>query len=422
MSLTLPLMYSCKDKNENPAVNSLLHFAQGNGSIKLPAGFQAVVVADNLGQARHLAIAANGDVYVSLGDDNKGNSLVALHDEDGDGVADDIQYFGHSLGTGIRLHKDYLYYSTYTQVFRQKFEGNELIPSGPDELMVTLPGQSSHSARSLAFDDKGFMYVNVGAPSNVCQDPEGQPGASGLDPCPLLQNHAGIWRFSDSQQNQQQSDGVKFASGIRNAVALTWNNEDGNLYAVQHGRDQLHELWPDLYTEQESAELPAEEMIRIKQGDDFGWPYCYYDQNKHKKLLNPEYGGDKETVGRCTNMKDPILAFPGHWAPDGIVFYNNATSFPQKYHHGAFIAFHGSWNRAPLPQQGYKVVFVPFQNGEPTGNYEDFATEFANDGGVLDEPANAEYRPCGLAIGPDGSLYISDSVKGRIWRVVYTGK
>ncbi|HLR31743.1 MAG TPA: hypothetical protein VK074_04600, partial [Fodinibius sp.] len=131
-------------------------------------------------------------------------------------------------------------------------------------------------------------------------------------------------------------------------------------------------------------------------------------------------GGDGQEVGRCAEYLDPVAAFPGHWAPNGLLFYKG-EHFPERYRGGAFVAFHGSWNRAPLPQQGYKVSFVPFEDGNTAGDYETFADGFAGVEPIPNRGA-AEYRPMGLAMGPDGALFISDSQEGRIWRVVYTGK
>lgn len=403
-------------QDENPQG---LAFADDNGSIKLPNGFRAVVVADDIGQARHLVVDEEGDVYVNLGSPENGHGLVAMRDTDGDGKADKKEYFGKGGGTGIRLHNGYLYYSTNEKVFRHSLKKGDLVPSGAEELMLTLPSQNQHASKAIAFDGQGNMYVEIGAPSNACQDPDRTKGTPGQDPCPLLEKSGGIWKFSDSQTGQSFGDGERYATGIRHAVGMDWNTSDNTLYAMQHGRDQLHQFWPDLYTEQESAEMPAEEMLKVNQGDDFGWPYCYYDWKKDQLLLNPEYGGDGNKVGRCSSKEDPVIAFPGHWAPNALQFYTG-RSFPQKYRNGAFVAFHGSWNRAPLPQQGYKVVFVPFSNGQAASQFENFATEFADDGSDIASPGDAEYRPCGLAVGPDGSLYICSSAKGRVWRVVYT--
>ncbi len=397
-----------------------LAFASDNGSITLPHGFKAIVVATNLGNARHIAVRDNGDVYINLGAERSGGGLVALRDKNKDGKADQVEYFGKGGGTGIGLYQNHLYYSTNTEVFRVPFKGNELVPSGQQELMLTLPEQRQHAARSLAFDNVGNMYVNIGAPSNSCQSPDRVKGVPGQDPCPLLSTTGGIWKFDAHTPNQTQKNGTRYATGIRNAVGICWNKNLGKLYAMQHGRDQLFDHWPKHFNRQQSTELPAEEMFEVEQGDDFGWPYCYYDWQKEKKLLNPEYGGDGNTTGRCSDKKDPVLAFPGHWAPNGIVFYEG-DQFPEVYKHGAFVAFHGSWNRAPNPQKGYKVVFAPYQNGQPTGSYQTFADGFANNGGPIEAPGDAIFRPCGLTVGPNGSLYICDSVTGRVWRVVYTG-
>jgi glucose/arabinose dehydrogenase len=184
---------------------------------------------------------------------------------------------------------------------------------------------------------------------------------------------------------------------------------------MQHGRDMLFQFYPELFTQQDGALNPAEEFFRLKPGADCGWPYCYYDNNKKAKLLNPEYGGDRVKAGDCAGKTQSIVQFPGHMAPNGLLFYTGST-FPEKYRNGAFIAFHGSWNRSPEPQEGYFVVFQPMKDGQPNGDWEVFADGFA---GEKKDPGGAKYRPCGLAQGPDGSLYISDDQKGRIWKVSY---
>ena len=154
-------------------------------------------------------------------------------------------------------------------------------------------------------------------------------------------------------------------------------------------------------------------------GANFGWPYCFFDYGQKKLLLNPEYGGDGKTVGRCTQFEPPVASFPAHWAPVDVTFYGG-TQFPAKYRNGAFIAFHGSWNRAPMPMDGYNVTFQPFAEGKPSGNFEIFADGFAGHDPLM-SPAQAVARADGVAQAPDGSLYIADSQKGRIWRVIYKG-
>jgi glucose/arabinose dehydrogenase len=188
------------------------------------------------------------------------------------------------------------------------------------------------------------------------------------------------------------------------------------LYGVQHGRDQLDEMDPAHFSSEKSSELPAEEFLMLKQGNDFGWPYCFFDQLQKKKLLNPEYGGDGKTQGRCADKDKPIMAFPGHWAPNDLLFYTGKM-FPEKYRNGAFIAFHGSWNRHGQ-QQGYSIVFVPFKNGLPSGNYEIFADGFAGRA-KIEGSGQAKYRPCGLAQDADGALYVCDDNEGRVWKISY---
>ncbi len=389
-------------------------------AVKLPENFEATVFADNLGRARHITVRSNGDVYVALRQRQPEGGIAALRDENNDGRADRIEYFGDFAGTGIGVHKGYLYFGSDTAVMRYRFKEHNLLPEqNPEFIAGGFPPEQQHGTKPFAFDEEGHVYVNVGAPSNACQKQMRTPGSPGMDPCPLLQRYGGIWRFDDSALNQKQMvHGFRYATGIRNAVAIDWNPNSQKLYVVQHGRDQLSQLWPDLYTVEENARLPAEEMFMVDEGDHFGWPYCYYDHLKGKKVLAPEYGGDGDKVGRCAEFEDPIIAFPAHWAPNDLLFYTG-DQFPEPYRGGAFIAFHGSWNRAPLEQRGYNVVFVPFEGALPSGDYEIFADGFAGKE-VIKSPREARFRPMGLAQGPDGVLYICDSVRGRIWRVTYT--
>lgn len=402
------------------APKSTLQCSPDNGGIELPKGFCAVVVADSLGMSRHITVNDNGDVYVSLSRESHGGGIAALRDTNGDGQADVIKYFGDDTGTGIALHNGYLYFAPDTGVLRYKMKPGELLPASASQTVVKgLPEQHEHSSKSIAFDNEGWLYVDIGAPSNSCQKRDRVPHSPGLLPCPLLERHAGVWRFHANKLNQAQNDGERFITGMRNGVALDWNPLDKQLYVAMHGRDQLHDLWPEQYTVAQSAELPAEQFFRLDKGDNLGWPYCYYNWMTHRKVINPEYKGHEGEVGPCSKYEQPIVAFPGHWAPDALLFYTG-KQFPKEYYGGAFIAFHGSWNRAPKVQQGYKVVFVPFKNGKPAGKYSDFAVGFKGQK-KLASPDNAKFRPVGLAQGPDGSLYIVDSHQGRVWRVIYRG-
>jgi len=387
--------------------------------LKLPGGFSSIVVADSLGRGRHLVVRDNGDIYLALRELENDNGIVALRDTDGNGSADEIMYFGSYPGTGIGIHKGYLYFGSDKEVMRYKLNEGELLPDENREVIVTgFPDQNQHAVKPFTFDGNGNIYVNVGAPSNACMEQMRIAGSKGIYPCPQLKRHAGIWRFKDDVLGQDQvKDGYRYATGIRNSVALDWNSNSNQLYVVQHGRDQLSQFFPDLYDEDAGVNLPAEEFFLVNDGSDFGWPYCYYDPYLKKKVLAPEYGGDGEIAGECESKEDPIMIFPAHAAPNDILFYTG-DQFPERYKNGAFIAFHGSWNRAPQEQEGYYVVFVPFEGAYPSGEWEVFADGFAGNEVVM-QPHEAKHRPMGLAQGPDQSLYVSDSNTGKIWKITY---
>jgi glucose/arabinose dehydrogenase len=388
-----------------------------NGGIKLPAGFCAALVADNIGRARHLIVAPNGDVFVSTqtGRGGAGGGIVALRDADGDGKLETKEQFGQGSATGLGLRNGYLYYATPTQIIRYKLAAGQLKPAGEAEIVATdLPERRQHADKGLAFDGRGGMYVNFGSPSNACQQPDRQPNVVGQDPCPLLDTYAGIFRFDENKLGQKAADGKRYVTGLRQEVGLTWH--DNSLWFVMHNRDGLDTMWPGKFTAEQNAEWPAEYLGKGVEGANFGWPYCFYNNAEGKLVNNPEYGGDGKKNDRCGSFTAPAVAFPGHWAPNDVMFYTG-TQFPAQYRNAAFVAFHGSWNRAPLPQAGYNVTFVPFSGGKP-GKYEVFADGFAGKT-PLANPGDAVARPGGLAMGPDGSLYITEDMKGRLWRVMY---
>jgi glucose/arabinose dehydrogenase len=375
-------------------------------------GFCAVIVADGLGQPRHMVVLPNGDMFVS----SYRSGVIALRDTTGDGRADIIQPWGGGFRSSeVAVRNGFLYSDATTAILRFPLRAGSLVASGPaDTLIGELPA-GGHGAKTFALANDGTLFLNIGSRTNSCQQTDRQPKSPGVDPCVERDTRAGIWAFKTDRIGQKPSDGTHYGIGIRNAVAMDIHPGDRTLYVMQHGRDGLAQQWAPMFDEAKSAETPGEEMFRVTKGDDFGWPYCYYDRQLGRKVLAPEYGGDGSTVGRCANMKGNVASFPGHWAPNGLAFYRG-TMFPAKYRTGAFIAFHGSWNRAPLPQGGFNVVYQPMKNGRADGEFEVFATGFRTD--VAGAP---QRRPCGLAIGPDGSLYVVDDAGGRIFRIVYTG-
>jgi glucose/arabinose dehydrogenase len=385
----------------------------GNAGLTLPSGFCAIVVADSVGAPRHVAVAPNGDLLIALRR-GEGGALL-LRDTDGDGRADVTRRFGIGNGSGIALHGGYLYFATDSAVVRWKWADGQTEPQGaPDTVVSGLLAQRSHAAKTIALAKDGSLFVNIGAPSNACQARDRQPGEKGQDPCPLLERAGGIWRFDTNRTGQTQADGQRWATGLRNVVAITIDPAGTALWGAQHGRDLLGGNWPQLFDSLYSAENPAEELFRIERGGDYGWPHCYYDVAQKRKILAPEYGGDGKAVGRCAGVGQPLVVFPGHWAPNGIAFYTG-TQFPAEYRGGMFVAFHGSWNRAPLPQAGFNVSFVPMRNGRPAGSHQVFADGFRAD-------ERRPHRPTGLAVAPDGSLIVTDDTRGRVYRIVYTGR
>lgn len=397
-----------------------------NGGITLPEGFCASVFADQLGHARHIAIAPSGDVYVNTWSSNynrrtnaAGGYIVALRDADRDGRAETIERFGTTHqdgrpggGTGIAVHAGSLYVEVHGRIVRYALTPDALIPAtGPDTVLSGMPTDGDHPAHPFAIASDGTMYVNAGSLSDACQETDRGAESPGRLPCPELSTRAGIWRYSASHTDQIASPNERFATGLRNTVALAVR--DGKLYAATHGRDQLNQSWPTLFSAARNNEIPAEIFARVDEGEDFGWPYCYFDTEKGEYVLAPEYGGDGTRVGDCGEKALPDATFPAHWAPDGMAFSGN-EGLPERYRNGAFVTFHGSWQRTPR-QAGFLVAFVPFDNDAP-GDYEEFATGFDGPERVADA-SQALYRPVGIAVGLDGAIYVTDDKQGRVWRI-----
>lgn len=398
---------------EKPAPLSVI--AQGAvytaGEITVPAGFSIDVFHEGVGErARQLTVRDNGDVLVARID----GKLIGLRDTNGDGTADLVEEREVAITSDVEVHENWLWFSDRVSVNKVALDDN-LVPQGDIITVVGgYPEERQHAEKTFALDARGNLYVNSGAPANACQQEMRTPESPGMDPCPLLEKFAGVWKYDASKIDQTQDDGELFATGIRNAMALRWSDAQNGLYIANHGRDQLFGLWPEVFTQEQSVELPAEEFHFASEGADLGWPYTYFDPSDNTRYLAPEYGGN----GAKTPDKEyqqPLYGFPAHWAPNDMLLVDDPR-MPAPFNEGVMIAFHGSWNRAPLPQAGYRVSFVPMTDGKMTGLPINFTLGFP----LIEEfisPNDAEHRPMGLAQGPDGAIYVSDSVKGTIWRI-----
>ncbi|MBD2775218.1 PQQ-dependent sugar dehydrogenase [Iningainema tapete] len=346
--------------------------------LKVPEGFQIEVFAKNLGNPRNLAVAPDGTVYVTRRDQE---DVLALYDRDRDGRADGYNTVASGLPyvNGITIHENRLYFVTDKQLYVASL-ATEGIEGEPQLLIDNLPDAGQHPNRTLAFGPDGLLYISVGSTCNACNDTNPESAT-------LL---------------QAQPDGSNrtiYASGLRNTIGFAWHPETGELWGMDHGTD-----W-------RGNEQPPEELNLIRQGVNYGWPFCYADRRPDVYFqLNPR-GTTKEQY--CANTEPPVLTYTAHSAPLALLFYTG-SQFPQEYQNDAFVTMRGSWNR--LPPSGYKVVRVRYQDGKPV-EFEDFIT------GFLNEEGTAQFgRPVGLAIAPDGALLFTDDTNGVIYRVSYTGE
>ena len=378
--------------------------------LTLEPGFSATIIADSLGAARHLAVSKNGEVYVKLNRLKDGKGIYRLSDADGDGVFEKKTSFGDYIGTGILFHDQYLYASSNTTVYRYKLDNEQhIIDENQPEIVVDgLVAHAVDGAKPLVIDPQENLYVAVASYSDNCGN-ESKDGKS----CPLLDSVAGVWQFKANGSKQSYADGIRYATGLKGVMGFAWNDVSHTLFALQHGRGNFHEKYPQYFDAAYSAKYPAETMYALHQGVDAGWPYIYYDHIQHKKLQAPEFGGDGKKEGDSKYM-DPIMAFPAHLGPNDLLFYTG-DMFPAKYKNGAFIAFH---NQSSEIHKGFCIAFVPFKDGKPSGQWEVFADGFAGID-LINPTGPAQHKPCGLAQGPDGALYVSDDLQGTIYRIAY---
>ena len=337
---------------------------------KLPDGFKIGVFADEVPNARMMAMTSAGDIVVSS---NRTGSIFLLYaDRNYDGVSDGRQLLLSALDGphGVALKDGYLYIAEQTRIIRGRYDPVSRNLSATETIFDGMPSTGGHSTRTIDFGPDGKLYVTVGSSCNVCVEEE-------------------PYRAEMLVMNADGSGARTYATGLRNSVGFDWQPETGQLYATDNGRDLLGDDTPNC------------ELNLIADGADYGWPYAYDD-----KVADPDYGDGNED--KVANSIAPVHGFGAHRAPLGITFLDPAQA-PDGYENVALAALHGSWNSSKLV--GYKVVSLHFDGA---GNVEerDFLTGFELDEDVIG-------RPVGFVHGPDGSIYISDDYAGVVYRVGY---
>ena len=338
---------------------------------KAPPGFSVSIFATGLEKPRFLVVAPDGDVFVAESDSGR---IAVLRKQNGH-LHKAIFARGFAQPHGLAFRQGALYVADTTAVWKLRYSNGALKAGAKTRVTTSSFGPSGgHFTRDIAFEPDGRLYLAIGSRSNMAEDPA---------PRATVQNVGADGTLST------------FATGLRNPVGIAAYPGTNDLWVTVNERDGLGD------------DLPPDYLARVSQGDFFGWPYAYIGPHP-----DPDFGARQPAL--VPKTKTPDLLFQAHSAPLGLVFYEG-SQFPAEYKGDAFVALHGSWNRAK--PTGYKVVRIKFKNGRPAGGYDNFLTGFW-DGGT--SPARVWGRPVGLAVAKDGSLLISDDAGGTIWRVAYT--
>lgn len=340
--------------------------------ITLPAGFGIGVYARGLNGPRMMTIGPDGMLYIA---ERGANRVIRLADANHDGQADKVEV----VATGINQPSSLafftdgsLYVSETTRVWRLSNPDPQGVFQDRKVIIDNLPAGGEHFTRTLLFSPDGSkLYVSIGSTCNVCVESDNR-------------------RATIMQFNPDGSGGRIFASGLRNAVGITFRPGTNELWATDNGRDYMGD------------NLPPETVYQILDGKNYGWPFCHAG-----RIVDPNFG----SAGSCNNVEKPVVEMNAHMAPLGLTFYNG-TQFPADYQGSLFVAFHGSWNSS-VPV-GYKIMRVPIINGQ-VGQAEDFAT------GWLTSNGSVWGRPVDVVVGTDGSLFVSDDSGGMIYRIFYKG-
>jgi glucose/arabinose dehydrogenase len=370
-----------------------------------PAGFTVSRYASNMENPRWIYVLPNGDVLIAeakrdqyfikkvadvVTGENKSqreskyaNRITLLRDKNHDGKPDLQTVFLSDLNLpfGMLLLNNYFYVANTDAVWRYPYVLGQTSITTKGEKIANLQEQGRHWTRNIIADKKGTkIYIAVGSSTNVAEN--------GID----KEDH----RANILVMNPDGTDLHVYASGLRNPCGMDWAPGTNTLWTAVNERDELgDELVPDYLTS-------------VKEGGFYGWPYCYFGDH-----VDPRIKPEDQRPDLVKKAIVPDVPLGNHTASLGLAFYTK-NSFPKKYQNGAFVGQHGSWNSSTLT--GYKVVFVPFRNGKPSGDMEDFLTGF-----IADESKSKVYgRPVGVAVLPDGSLLVADDAGNTIWRVSYS--
>lgn len=352
--------------------------------LQVPPGFKATLFADGLTSARWLQVAPNGDVFLAE-PDREGSSpdapgrgkITLLRDANNDGKAEVRETYAEGLKWphGMAIANGKFYVADALGIYSYAYKDGDTKAGAKTQ--VTEPGAfgklGGHWTRNLAVDRSGRVFVSIGSNGNINEDEPHRAAISVVEGNKIVQ----------------------YGTGLRNPVGIAFYPGTDDLYTVVNERDGLgDELVPDY-------------MTRVQQGDFYGWPYAYLGQHPEPSMM----GKRPDLVAKT---KVPDVLFRSHSAPLGLMFYTG-TQFPQDYRGGAFVALHGSWNAAT--PRGYKIVYVPFNNNRPVGEYVNFALGFWTTGQA---PAGVMGRPVGIAQAKDGSLLVADDVGNAVWRISYS--
>jgi glucose/arabinose dehydrogenase len=341
-----------------------------------PKGFTVSIYATGLTLPRFMAVAPNGDVFLS---ERLASKVTLLRDSKGTGAADERFTFAEGLHnpSGVAVHDGFVYISDQIAIWRTPYVPGATKAGKLEQVTRTpdLRNSGMHGTRNFAIAPDGAMFVEMGSHDNVS---EYQPGAK-------------IFQIKDGQL-------VDYASGLRNPVGVAFYPGTHDLFVAVNERDGLGD------------NLPPDYFTYVKPGGFYGYPWSYTG-----KRPDPDVGAKRpEMVAQAVT---PDVLFPAHSAPTGLAFYTG-DGFPADYKGDAFVSLHGSWNTSE--PHGYKVVRIRMKNGRPAGGYDNFLTGFWD--GVSKNPPKAWGRPVGLAVAKDGSLLVADDQGKTIWKVTYTGK